>query len=706
MPQQLYLNGIDADTGAPLDELPIDTEIIAKVARGQKITPEDLRDAKIRKLQAENAHFGVSEDIDNTDLAQTGWGVIFPASLPQKSADAIKDALKPLLDLRKKQASANDPNFYREFIGPDLGYQNGESKNDFLKRFGRTPGPANPAEGKGVPYYLMIVGSPETIPYTFQYQLDVQYGVGRIYFEKLEDYARYANSVVQAETTNFARSKTATYFGVSNPDDRATSMSAESLIKPLAAKMQANEKHKDWKVNLVTPANATKANLTNYMGGKDTPALLFTASHGMGFKPTDNRLLPHQGAILCQDWPGPKARLPITDNFYFSADDIAADADVFGMFAFVFACYGGGTPKLDNFYRQAFGEQKQIAPYAFMAQLPLKLLSHPKGGALGVFAHVERAWGSSISWDGAVNDVTTFDSTVKGLLNGKPAGAATEYFNERYAEISTMLTEEIDNTSPENQDDVKLAGMWTSNNDARNYAFIGDPAVRLAVGDKTTAKAQRDSLGAIITKTAPSSAGFQPDIVERAAVVAATPAAAPASNFSTETVVAVVTTKEEAHFGIGEDPGEKAPPASTEVTSFNPITDFFKGDKNDASTAEGTVVVSGNSDSFKKFTEKLSEYLSKTIDDITSLEILTYVAEDMKDVTYDSGKFGGGAQLRAMTRVSVDGDTLVCIPEKDGEVDSAVWEIHLEMVKQAQASRAELMKTLVSAATGIVNIVR
>ncbi len=540
MPQQLYLNGIDADTGGPLDELPIDTEIIAKVARGQKITPEDLRDAKIRKAQTETAHFGVGEGIDNTDLAQTGWGVIFPASLPQKSVDAIKDALKPLLDLRKKQASANDPNFYREFIGPDLGYQNGESKNDFLKRFGRGPGPADPAAGKGVPYYLMIVGSPETIPYTFQYQLDVQYGVGRIYFEKLEDYARYANSVVQAETTNFARSKSATFFGVSNPDDRATSMSAESLIKPLAG--QFTDAYKDWNVNLVAPANATKANLTNYMGGKDTPSLLFTASHGMGFKPTDNRLLPHQGAILCQDWPGPKARLPITDSFYFSADDIAADADVFGMFAFVFACYGGGTPKLDNFYRQAFGTQKEIAPYAFMAQLPLKLLSHPKGGALGVFAHVERAWGSSISWDGAVNDVATFDSTVKGLINGKPAGAATEYFNERYAEISTMLTEEIDNTSPENQDDVKLAGMWTSNNDARNYAFIGDPAVRLCVSGKTTAQAQRDSLGEIITKAAPSSVGFQPDIVERAVVAVAAGAAAPASNFSAETTVAVVKT--------------------------------------------------------------------------------------------------------------------------------------------------------------------
>ena len=488
----------------------------------------------------------------------------------------------------------------------------------------------------------------------------MQYGVGRIYYENLEDYSRYANSVVQAETQKFARAKKAAFFGTSNPGDRATNMSATQLIQPLAAQMK--NQYKDWAVDLIDSANATKANLANYMGGKNAPSLLFTASHGMSFKLGDNRLQRHQGAILCQDWPGPAARIPIDDKLYFSADDIPADADVFGMFAFVFACYGGGTPKADNFYRQAFGAQKDIAPYAFMAQLPLKLLAHPKGGALGVFAHVERAWGSSIVWDGAVADVETFDSMVDALLNGKPAGAATEYFNQRYAEISTMLTEELDNTAPDNQDDLKLAGMWTSNNDARNYAFIGDPAVRLAVGATPTTQAARDSLGAVITKAAPAVAGaFQPDIVERAPAAQVTAPVATATNYG--------------------------------------ITDIFK--KSDESAPVG-----GGSESLKKFTDKLSEYLSKALDDATSLEVFTYVAEDMQSVAYENGKFSGGAQLRAMTRVSIDGDTLVCVPEKDGEVDTAVWNIHLEMVKQAQASRAELMKTLVSAATGIVNIVK
>jgi hypothetical protein len=352
---------------------------------------------------------------------------------------------------------------------------------------------------------------------------------------------------------------------------------------------------------------------------------------------------------------------------YFSADDIASDADVFGLIAFVFACYGGGIPKADNFYRQAFGTQKDIAPYAFISPLPLRLLSHPKGGALGVFAHVERAWGSSIVWDGQVADIETFDSTVDALLNGKPAGAATEYFNERYAEISVMLTEELDNTSPEHQDDVAIAGMWTSNNDARNYTFIGDPAVRLAFGDKETALPERQNLGAIVSKLPASvtsaAAGFQPDVEER------TPAAKAATG------------------GPGTNYG---------------LGDLFKKDE----SAEGAAPAGGGiSESLKKFMDKLGDYLSKALDDATSLEVSTYVAEDLTAVQYAEGKYSG-ARLRAMTRVNIDGDTIVCVPEKDGEVDTTVWNIHLEMVKSAQANRTELMKTIVGAAANIANFVK
>jgi hypothetical protein len=665
MSQELMLNGISADGSNYSDELglPITTELVSKVARGQKLSPEDLLDIRRRRAldRQKEEHFGVAEGIDATKLDEAGWGVIFPNNLPQKSVDALKEALKPLLDHRKKQAAKQTEHYYREFIGKENGYKQGESKNDFLKRFGRGPGPADPDK---VPYYLMLVGSPETIPFSVQYQLDVQYAVGRIYFDKLEDYYQYATSVVAAETKGISRGKRAAFFGVANENDRATQMSAEHLIKPLVDGMTKD--YKDWKLDVVAPDKATKANLANYIGGKNTPALLFTASHGMNFKLNDSRQLPHTGAILCQDWPGPRARVPITDNFYFSAEDIASDADVFGMIAFIFACYGGGVPRMDNFYRQAFGEQKAIAPHAFLAQLPMRLLSHPRGGALAVFAHIERAWGSSIMWDGTVRDVETFDSTINALLNGKPAGNATEYFNERYAEISTDLTTELDETTPETQDEVKLAGMWTSNNDARNYALLGDPAVTLKFEGKEMTKAERASISEILSNApAPlveASTAFQPDIVDRGPEVKAA-LAGPNVDYSIGNLLGRRQSAEE---------GESTPRLGEQL---------------------------------RDFMNKVGTYLSEALDDASSLEISTYVSEDLTGAKFDNKtKSMTNAELRAFTRINIDGDTVVCLPKKDGEVDREVWDIHMEMVKLAQESRAELMKTVVNAAASLVNI--
>ena len=671
MTHELFLNGIDADTGGPIDgDLSIDTELIAKVARGQQLTEEDLKDARLRRAfdARKEAHFGVAEGIDMSNISQTGWGIVFPANLPKKSVDSIKDALKPLLDLRKSQASQLDQRFYKEFIGAELGHQTGESKNDFLKRFGRGPGPADPAQG--VPYYILIAGSPETIPFNFQYQLDVQYAVGRIYFDRLEDYAQYAQSVVAAETKKILRPKKVSFFGVANPDDFATSMSSTQLVQPLAKLIK--DESSGWQVDIIAPENATKATLSGYLGGKDTPALLFSASHGMSFKPDDVRHLRHTGSILNQDWPGTKAHQPVTDKMYFSGDDIASDADVFGMVAFIFACYGGGIPKSDNFYRQAFGKHKDIAPYAFISQLPLRLLSHPKGGALGVFAHVERAWGSSIAWDGAVNDVETFHSTIEALLKGKPAGAATEYFNQRYAEISTLLTEELNQTSPDNQDDVKIAGMWTSNNDARNYTFIGDPAVRMAVGENTTTLPERQNLASIVSQLPESVAGavadFQPDVVAPVAVEAAVASGAAGTNYG--------------------------------------FLDIFKKDESTISEDGASPAAEGSlNESLKNFIGKLGNYLSKALDDATGLEISTYMAEDIGQVKYTDGKYDG-ARLRAVTRVNIHGDTVVCFPEKDGDVDSEISKIHLEMVKSAQENRMELIRTIVEVASSIVDLVK
>src|SRR5215831_4234041 len=69
------------------------------------------------------------------------------------------------------------------------------------------------------------------------------------------------------------------------------------------------------------------------------PAILMSGSHGMVFRPDDERLPGCQGALVCQDWAGFGK---ITESDWFAASDLPQDAAIHGMIHFLFACYGGG----------------------------------------------------------------------------------------------------------------------------------------------------------------------------------------------------------------------------------------------------------------------------------------------------------------------------------------------------------------------------
>jgi hypothetical protein len=474
---QLVFNGVNGSTGRALAP-PLDPEDVARLACGEAWDPAHLADLKEHKQRLDEDDLGLALGFDPRRLDEAGWGVIFPHDV----AEDLRRSLAPLLDHRRAQAGRTNEGFYREFT-----YRPGESKPKFLARHGVGPGPVDPHD---LPYYLLIVGSPRQIPFSFQFQLDVQYGVGRLEFETFDDYAAYATTVVTAETAAAGCPRTMALFGVANADDRATQRSLHNLVEPLAERLEetwgrgaALPPGQDrWRIESVLAEEATKDRLARLLGGEATPAVLFTASHGIGFDLDDPRQLPHQGALLCQDWPGPRQWAgPIPPGQYFSADDVGGSAALSGLIAFHFACYGAGTPRFDQFAHRGKA-RSPLAPHDFVARLPQRLLAHPRGGALAAVGHVDRAWSYSFDWPEAPRQLSVFTSCLGALFEGFPVGAATEYFNQRYAELAADLSAAVEDVKYGIETDaLHLSGMWTANNDARSYVVLGDPAVRLAV---------------------------------------------------------------------------------------------------------------------------------------------------------------------------------------------------------------------------------
>ena len=660
-------NGIDAITGEYL--LPaVDVRQVARGATGLAPRDQELADLQNKTRTSRQANFGVVEGVDPHDLASAGWAVVFPAvedgSPAAARQAAIRDALAPLLSHRRAQAGGGA--LYRDYTG-ELGYRTGETKQQYLARLGAGPGPARPEK---VPYYLLLVATPDEIPYHIQYQLDVHYAVGRIAFDSVEDYARYARSVVDAETGRVVRARRAALFGVANPNDASTRLSADHLVMPLVEHIEAGRAGHGFTVDSHLGDAATRARLAEIL--RDPPALLFTAGHGMGFPCGDPGQRELQGALLCQDWAGPGT--PVAREHYFAGEDVPADADLRGMIGFLFACYGGGTPTRDEFTRRALGEAtpRPLAPEALLARLPQRMLAQPAGGALAVVAHIDRAWGSTFLWIDAQGKSETqrhldvFESTLDALMAGRRLGYAMEAFNLRYAELAADLSERLEQIQlyGESYEDSELAHMWICNSDARNYAVFGDPAVRIPRAAEQPAvrpgpSAKRDD-------TRPTGGPEMPEKREMPEM--------------RDVPVRDVREMREGTQLVAPG-GDEAPAARAAMPSFG-----LFGSKDDKEPGALT-----------RLGSKLADVLGEVLNDAAVLEVKTYTSEDLQAIADGQPLQATGARLRAYTRCKLDGDTEVCVPvAAGGAIDEALWTLHVEMVKQAQAHRAELLRTVLS----------
>ena len=403
-------------------------------------------------------------DLDATDLSQAGWGAVFHRDVDP----AIVEALRPLLDLRRQQVGG----LFRQ-----LTYVPREGPGTFLSRLRAGPGPVVPGS---VPYYLLLVGSPDEIPHGFQFDLDLQYATGRLDLPSPEAYAAYADSLIESEGRSLRRSFDLDLFSVGHGSDGssldpATDCARRLLVDPLERALGHRE---DLRIRRFDGSAASKEQLGRCLtdaGGR----VVLTVGHAALFKPDAPRLRPCQGAIVCSDWPGTG---PAYAKHYFASSDVPDDACLAGRIFFLFGCHTAGTPRLDSFGppgEDGRAQRRLLAHEPFIAKLPQRLLSHPKGGAAAIIAHVDRAMPSHSFGDFEDGQGKCFEEVLVQLLKGCPVGLAMEAFAQRHGELAARLVAESLGAGDGDFEPVDRLELWSAYCDARSHIVLGDPAATL-----------------------------------------------------------------------------------------------------------------------------------------------------------------------------------------------------------------------------------
>jgi hypothetical protein len=462
--EDLVFNGVDGATGRHLfPKTSLDR--IVGVIRGEEPNPDEVADLTARQQAHTVDHLAVIFGRDPERLDEVGWALVAADDVDAE----VMEALTPLRDRRRSQAG----DLYRELWGPENGVRASDDSQAFLIRHGVDANDV--ADPEQLPYYVLLVGGPDRIGFSFQSQLGVQRAVGRLHFDTPAEYGRYAANVVAAETSPppVSSASRVHVFATRNPGDLPTALSASRLAAPLVQEMKGKSR-----VTFDIGEGATKHRLQDLVQGNGRLDLLFTATHGLGLVGPDQRDV--QGALVCQDWLGElHAGAQLTGAEYLAGGDLDAGRAISPTVVFSFGCYTAGTPHVTDFPDDPNPAASADPP--FVARLAQRLLAHPRGGCLAFVGHVDRAWNLSFLFKGIKPRILPFSSSIGALLTGIPLGMAMEYVTLRYATTATELVNLLQKIRAWNfaVDDRELAYLWLATNDARNFLIVGDPAIRL-----------------------------------------------------------------------------------------------------------------------------------------------------------------------------------------------------------------------------------
>jgi hypothetical protein len=402
--------------------------------------------------------------VDFGDPMSVGWTFLVSEKDPRKNE--IIDAMRPLAQRRNMKNpdkplilnTANDEDEWLEWL----------QENYFLPDVEQ-------------PHYVLVVGDPQLVPFRFQSILATAAAVGRLDFDSIEDLKAYVDKVIRLESAEdpVVAAETVFFAPDGGPQD-PTYFSRHFMAAPLAQDLKSRT---GFKIHELFGNDATKSRLQKVLS--DTkPALLYTASHGLGAQaePLETQKKVN-GGICCQQTEA--------DSLYTAADVPFNKPFLEGAIVFQFACFGYGTPA-DSDYAHWLGKSNLNTQQDFVAALPKRLLAHPNG-PIAFVGHLDLAWihgfddpetpGISDVWNPRIEP---FKNALQSLLGVDPSGKAMSPMATRYDLYNALLTNVFDRMQRGKlqitaEFQKKFVNNFITRSDAQNYMILGDPAARLRI---------------------------------------------------------------------------------------------------------------------------------------------------------------------------------------------------------------------------------
>ena len=400
------------------------------------------------------------------DLIHGGWALVFPGpSICDPAVVAARRGNLTGLSRRRHQEAAGNV--------VELTYERGETALEFSDRAKQEIRALRRNELRALPAYLVLVGTPEEIPWQVEHDLWAEHFVGRLPLSPRE-LEIYASSVLSQEASaEDDRVDGIALWGPRHDFDPPTQLSHDSLLAPLAKSAENLAFELTGRCADMRGERATAQGLSEWLrSGRER--VLITASHGIDVARRDpSQAARLQGALVGHGWFRPSAS--IARDHFFAAEDVGVDANVKGLVAFLFGCFTAGCPAEESL--SPLLRVRQLAPRPFAAALGKALLTHSRGSALGVFGHIDRALEVSIQTRSGGEDIAPFHQVPWRCLNQWRLGPCLSGFVSRAHLASNDLLQVVRGGVPRSRAD--LAALWCRRSDAHNYVLLGDPAVRI-----------------------------------------------------------------------------------------------------------------------------------------------------------------------------------------------------------------------------------